>query len=235
MLIRFPLESVKSDLCESKTLLIVEEFDKNVLVEAFGDSFNDLEPDNFNSIDKPGSIKQRYRGLTTYVVSEEGIRRKEDQVFVQNTRINKLNGGKRRFFAPVDKRLEKNPVFVQLLVSLCYTLLDGNPGEIGMHQIRVRIVNDVAQPTPEAVHRDGVYKVAILCVARENIAGGSSQVYLAKNSRPHIESVLMPGQVLILDDTHHLHAVTEISRLDPHKESYRDVIVFTGTPSNEKK
>jgi hypothetical protein len=230
MFIKFPNEAGVALRCANKSLLMVEEYDEKLLQDAFRDTFDELKPDDFNSIDAPGAMKQRYRGFTTYLVNHEGIKRKTSEAFEQNADINRLNGNKSRFFAPIDKRLDESTVFLHLIQSLYLKILDGSPGQIGVHQIRVRVVNDFADPTPESKHRDGFHKIAVLCVQRHNVAGGNSQVYLGQDCKPHIESVLLPGQILILDDVHHLHAVSPIVPIDKNLEAYRDVFVFTGKP-----
>ena len=106
--------------------------------------------------------------------------------FHQSESINQLNGGKKRFFAPVSHAfytdeclalIVKRCLDVILLVRPQYQTLT-----INTHLIRIVCGHDsIGFPTPEGIHRDGHCFVSQHLVKRENIYGGVSGIYSLDN------------------------------------------------------
>lgn len=84
-------------------------------------------------------------------------------------------------------------------------------------------------PVIEGPHQDGMDYVGILCVARENIDGGVSQI-LADRTTVLYEETLQPGELLLMDDQEYFHHATPTFCIDQTRSGYRDILIFS-TPS----
>lgn len=84
-------------------------------------------------------------------------------------------------------------------------------------------------PVTEGPHQDGMDYVGMLCVSRENIAGGVSQV-LADRTSVLFERTLQPGEMLLMDDQAYFHHATPTFCVDQARNGYRDILIFS-TPS----
>lgn len=96
------------------------------------------------------------------------------------------------------------------------------------HRIR-SIGQSPGLPVTEGPHQDGMDYVAMLCVSRDNIAGGVSQV-LADRTTVLFERTLQPGEMLLLDDRAYFHHATPTFCVDQARHGYRDILIFS-TPS----
>lgn len=81
-------------------------------------------------------------------------------------------------------------------------------------------------PSVEGWHRDGVTKIAILCVDRYNVNGGFSQFRPNDDMVNVILMCLSSGQMVIFDDESVQHRVTPIRCRSETKGGYRDVMLF---------
>jgi hypothetical protein len=84
-------------------------------------------------------------------------------------------------------------------------------------------------PVTEGPHQDGMDYVGMLCVSRDNIAGGASQV-LADRTTVLFEKTLQPGEMLLMDDQAYFHHATPTLCVDQARHGYRDILIFS-TPS----
>ena len=92
--------------------------------------------------------------------------------------------------------------------------------------MRVYASDNYVNLVPEGIHQDGFNVIAIICIHRENIIGGVSNIY--NNSKNIIYSKQMEeGEMIILNDRKMYHDVSNILLDDKYKEGYRDVFVFT--------
>ncbi len=136
--------------------------------------------------------------------------------YEQSRAVNRLNGGVRREFAPMQRHIAEGG-FVRALLAWGSGLLSGLTGveawkiQCFQNQTLARS-GETGQPTPEGIHRDGVDFVLTLLVERHNVQGGVTGIYLeGQLDQPVLEVELAnPGQLLLNDDTRTLHGVTEI-------------------------
>ena len=103
----------------------------------------------------------------------------------------------------------------------------------------------VGEPSVEGWHRDGVIRLAIACIARQGIDGGTNQFKLQlqpcsggeggggggdQHQQPVPESVLeldlAPGQMVVFDDAPVRHRVTPIRAAQGYAVGHRDVVLF---------
>lgn len=96
---------------------------------------------------------------------------------------------------------------------------------VNCHLIRTHAKDDIeGVPVPEGVHQDGVNFLIMGSVSRESINGGVSYVYEAKDADPIFETVLTPGEAIIIDDIQLFHMASPIVATDG--EGHRDMILM---------
>lgn len=85
----------------------------------------------------------------------------------------------------------------------------------------------LGHPSVEGFHQDGVSYVGVMCIDRKNIMGGVTQISKTKSDEAVIFSgILLPGQIVILDDKNVYHYTSPISVINEEEEGYRDVLLF---------
>lgn len=150
----------------------------------------------------------------------------------QSRAYNALNGGIQREYAEIEAETLANPL-LQACIRLALESLDAGPAEgewfIELHQFRIVAQAGVAgYPTPEGIHRDGVDRVLMVMMGRENVRGGVSEIYSVGASEPSARiRIERPMEALLVDDAAVQHAVTPILACDPHREGRRDMLVIT--------
>ena len=78
-------------------------------------------------------------------------------------------------------------------------------------------------------HQDEVRRLGMVCINRQNIDGGISD--LADGNRFRLFSrLLMPGEMVLIDDSKLWHNATAIRRVDPQAPAFRDIVILC-TPS----
>lgn len=82
------------------------------------------------------------------------------------------------------------------------------------------------EPSVENWHQDKVDKIAVVCVARDNVRGGLSQF---KNTHDFFEMELAPGFMVIFNDADLFHRVTKINSEDGYNYGYRDVVLLASS------
>jgi hypothetical protein len=81
-------------------------------------------------------------------------------------------------------------------------------------------------PSVEGWHRDGVTRIGILCVDRNNINGGVSEFRMNEAPANILEIQLLPGHFAVFDDDTIMHRVSPITPKDEKTQGYRDVMLF---------
>jgi hypothetical protein len=97
--------------------------------------------------------------------------------------------------------------------------------EVGVHQIRITADQQMGNPAPEGIHRDGVDLIGIVCVNRDGIEGGETHLYPAKDRGPVFAKVLAPGELLVVNDHRFFHYTTPVQARSTR--GVRDVFVLT--------
>ena len=104
--------------------------------------------------------------------------------------------------------------------------INGRLKYIQVHQIRVYANKGETNLVPEGIHRDGFDIIAIVCINRNNICGGSNNVY-DNNKIKMYNTTLQEGDIMILNDKEVLHDVTSIKLANGKYVGYRDIFVLT--------
>ena len=154
--------------------------------------------------------------------------------FYQSIKINPLNGGEHRHFAPLAADTVDNPFLRELIRFDFAQLTLDKPIEddwlIGVHQIRIRAIPGVpGKPTPEDTHRDDETYTAQHLMSRHNIDGGINYFY-GSGREPTAPAQAVWKQQSYFDsyyfDRLQWHSVSPIVCGQHGGEGHRDVILL---------
>jgi len=176
----------------------------------------------------------RYRRRRHAVFAAEpggGMVRQEDQPHYQSTDYNRLNGGVARWFEPVPAAVADSQS-LRTILGACRALFDGlAPGRawhIEIHQFRIEArADELGQPTPEGLHRDGVDYVLVLMIERSNIASGTTTIHGLDQQLLGSFTLTEPLDAALVNDRLVYHGVTAVQPLNPTLPAHRDVLVVT--------
>ncbi|MGW7520033.1 2OG-Fe dioxygenase family protein [Streptomyces sp. NPDC054796] len=200
----------------------------------FAESWNGLPVDTFMG----GGETYRRRRHTVFNVHTDGqFEQLAPRPYVQSSEINNLEGDVQRYFEPIEPEVTGSALFAGLLSGLSAILEELHGPDVWHHQcFQNRIVTSTEKtgdPTPWGPHCDGVDYVVTLLVARHNVRGGRTGLYDAgTKERLHAET-LLPGDLLIADDTRTLHDATPLTPVDPAEPGHRDVFIDVITRGSE--
>ena len=156
--------------------------------------------------------------------------------FFQSKDYNPLLGDVKREYAELGDELLKLDAFKEMVLTFFdFCRLCSTPTEIGVHQIRILASpQQLGDPAPEGVHRDGVDLVGIVCIQREQLEGGETHLYQTKEGDPIFTKILNPGELLAFDDREFFHFTTPINAISK-ENGVRDVFVLTcpGLPDSD--
>lgn len=149
----------------------------------------------------------------------------------QSRAYNALNGGIYRRYAEIEPEVIDNPVLQNCLHAALDSLEADDARScwyIEAHQFRIiaRRGED-GRPTPEGVHRDGVERVFMALMARDNVGGGLSRIYTTDGTLLQELCLERPLEAMLVDDAAVRHGVTPIHVLDPAYDGVRDMLVIT--------
>jgi hypothetical protein len=188
-----------------------------------------------------GKYRFRRYGLYHFSATTSNLTHIPDASFYQSIKINPLNGGEHRHFAPLAADTVKNP-FLHELIQFDFAQLTSEKhieGDwlIGVHQIRITATNGVqGNPTPEGIHRDDEKYTAQHLVARENIGGGINYFY-GSGPEPTNRPQAVWKQEFYFDsyyfDRSLWHSVSPITSGNRDGDGHRDVILIDFVESSE--
>lgn len=158
----------------------------------------------------------------------------------QTIDVNGLNGGKERWFEPIEPAVLNNPIFLKTFYYALsiFTKREANLGlstdwfiEIDQFRIVANYAN-AGNPTPEGIHTDGTDYFLSMLIERKNITGGISTVYdMQKN--PMFTTTLNDATdaLLVNDRENTMHGVSPIKAATV-EGGYRDIIILSFTNRN---
>ena len=199
--------------------------------EGFAAGWNDLGVDTYMA----DGGRYRRRRHAAFSVSGADIRRKPHQPHYQSRDYNALNGGLARWFDPVTDATASHPA-LHAILRTCHTVFDActdaatGPASwhVELHQFRIEARPDeLGQPTPEGLHRDGVDWVLVLLVRRENVASGETSIHDLQKRPLGSFTLTDPMEAAWVDDDRVYHGVTAITPIEADRPAFRDVLVAT--------
>lgn len=85
------------------------------------------------------------------------------------------------------------------------------------------------EPAMEGFHQDGIHYMGILCVSREGIVGGETQLQRQPGHGLALSHTLEVGQMLVVDDREWFHYTTSICA-QAGGPGHRDVLLLSANP-----
>jgi hypothetical protein len=201
--------------------------------KAFAAHWDELAADPYAA--ELGTRRLRRYGHFLFSSTDGGYQPAPHSSFVQPEDSNPLYLDTDRNFEPLTDAFAKDQLLqciLTLLGRLATALDHAQHWDAKVTPFRVLAsADDVGQPTPEGMHRDGVTLVASLLIGRHNAIGGRSTVTDMAGRRILATTLREPGTLLLGDDRRTLHGVSPIRPRDPARPAQRDVLVVTFAPS----
>jgi hypothetical protein len=197
--------------------------------QTFADSWNNMPLDEYMA-DGGRYRRRRYAVLSSQAGSNQ-ITLEPHQPHYQSLDYNTLNGGVARNFEPIlAETIHSNSMRATL--KFCQAtfseLMPNKPWHIECHQFRIEANSEeLAKPTPEGVHRDGVDFVLVMMIKRQNISSGTTTMHDLEQNNLDSFTLTEPLDSAIVNDKRCMHGVTPIVPIDNTQRAYRDVLVIT--------
>lgn len=177
--------------------------------------------------------KQRNRRFSQYKLrvdksdDEVRIEKLPHRPFIQGGNYNKLYGALKRHYAPIEA--DVTPV-IRYCASRVPIARDTD-FLIRVHQFRTIVTRDVKGTcVPEGPHRDGVDIGVMVCINRENVSGGETQITETLDGAPIFSAPVEAGTAIVIRDKEIYHNVTDIALTDGASEGYRDMLFWGFIP-----
>lgn len=193
---------------------------------AFARSWDDLALDEHMA--DGGRYRRRRHAVFHLPSLDAQIVRAPHRAHFQTREFNPLNGGTRRWFAPITLEFAANPIFTSMMrafISLATHAAGPADWDIEVHQFRITADVPCATPTPEGVHRDGVDIAFIVLVSRTGVSGGVTRLLADDGQLVSNFTMASPGECVMLNDRRLRHGVSPIDA-EAH-DAYRDTLVVT--------
>ncbi|MBW4487897.1 MAG: 2OG-Fe dioxygenase family protein [Trichocoleus desertorum ATA4-8-CV12] len=193
-----------------------------VQVDQLKPFFDQLPPDPYLA----GNY--RFRRLSHFQIAGDRLNKLPHRHLFQSKTYNPLLGDVAREYAELDDGLIQLEDFQKIIWEFFqFCQLCTPHKEVAVHQIRTTATSQqIGNPAPEGIHRDGVDLVGIFSVNRARIEGGETHLYKDKQSSPAFTKVLNPGELLVFRDDQYFHFTSSVSAIAP-EDGERDVFVFT--------
>lgn len=170
----------------------------------------------------------RFRRLSHFRIEGDRLITLPHRRLFQSKDYNPLLGDVAREYEELEDGLIELEDFQKVVwefFQFCQLCTDRN--EVAVHQIRTTATSQqIGNPAPEGIHRDGVDLVGIFSVYREGIEGGETHLYKDKQGKPAISKVLHPGEFLVFKDDQYFHYTSPVGA-STSELGVRDVFVFT--------
>ncbi len=129
--------------------------------------------------------KYRFRRLSRFQIVDNRIVKLPHNYLFQSKEYNPILGDVIREYPEIEDELIQLQDFQKIIWEFYdFCKLCSAHNEIAVHQIRTTTsAQQIGQPAPEGIHRDGVDLVGIFCVNRDRIEGGITSLYRSKNDR----------------------------------------------------
>ncbi|MEJ2041970.1 MAG: 2OG-Fe dioxygenase family protein [Reinekea sp.] len=204
----------------------------NEQIQKFIDEWEQLTLDRYMA--DGGTYRYRRYGQFDKASSSDELVLLPHQAYEQSKEVNYLNGDIARWFEPLTSSFVDSEVLQRTLLFLAdlYDLTIGKPTDwnIRLHPYRIEATSQqLGQPTPEGLHRDGVTFIASMMIQRQNVTGGVTT--LTDNLRRPITTIELDNtfDIILANDARTLHDVSSIRPVNQHETASRDVLVIAFT------
>lgn len=170
----------------------------------------------------------RFRRLSHFQISGDRLIKLPHRQLFQSKEYNPILGNVVREYPEIDDELIESEDFQKVVWEFFqFCQLCTNYNEVAVHQIRtIASSQQIGNPAPEGIHRDGVDLVGIFSVNRSGIEGGETHLYTEKDSKPAFTKILSPGEFLVFKDSQYFHYTTPVKAIAT-EQGVRDVFVLT--------
>lgn len=198
----------------------------HVNLSRFRPEFARLELDPYV---KEGFRRKRILWLNHQIVGNGSGRRHEydlidKNVLFQDEKTNPVHGGIEREYARIGSWKVENGTMKKMLDLFVKEAGVRDGADMLVQFQRVTCLPGAkGQPSVEGWHVDKCETIGVICVDRENVAGGVSQF---KNDVECFQTELAPGFLVVFKDKAVMHRVTEIESCDGINPGFRDVILI---------
>lgn len=152
--------------------------------------------------------------------------------YYQTKEHNYIFGGQGREFESAGSDFLNDPLFRYFLNEdygffRSHNIVTENKCQMGVHLMRT--VSDLTKDgvvTPEGIHKDGHYAFAIHLIDRDNVKGGTTNLY--DNQKVIMTNLTLKkfGETLFVEDDKLYHDVTPISSVEKDLTGTRDVLII---------
>ncbi len=197
--------------------------------DRFAASWDDLGLDTYMA--DGGRYRKRRHAVYTIRPEEPAPRRAAHQPHYQSRDYNPMHGGIERWFEPVEPAIGGS-ASTDAILRTCRALFERlspvRSWHVEVHQFRIEARPDeLGQPTPEGMHRDGVDFVLVLLVRRRNVRSGVTSIRAPDGRTLGSFTLAEPMDAALVDDLRVMHGVTPVQPVDPAQPASRDVLVVT--------
>lgn len=199
----------------------------SLITSPIRESFDVLARDDYHP---DGTRLRRFSQFRlTHARGHAELRPLSPRPFTQRLDNNGLVGNTLRYFPPIRSAVEP---FV--LAGFAHAGLSGERDwQVNCHQMRVFARPGASgRAAPEGVHRDGVDRVFMACIARRNIAGGATRIF-GPDKRLLLEREIAAGEAMLIDDSAVFHDVSPFTPREESRAGYRDMFIIAFMPWSE--
>lgn len=169
----------------------------------------------------------RYKSLARCRVKGNRVEKQPHTPLFQNKNINPVNGG----LVIVYPEINNFNATKEALLLFTNTFKIDYSHEFLVQAQRTKCTNKKEGiTTPEGLHRDDIYFLAIVCVNQYNISGSETQL---KDNQGNIVflKMLNPGEILLIDDSKLLHYTSNVTVKNPNLNhfGFRDILIISST------
>lgn len=161
----------------------------------------------------------RKRSYSTMYSHSNDVYKKPYMPLYKSNIYKNFAGNVSRYFDETDPTLYENKHFKSALTlalntfNLCESKLGNIQPKWFIEIDQYRIVTENGgngKPTPEGIHSDGTTYFLLMLVDRNNVEGGVSSIYDSEMNSVLTKKLTNPGDVMLINDTHMLHSVSDI-------------------------
>lgn len=193
----------------------------------FASTWSDLSTDSFMADN--GNYRERRFSMAIYDAKSSELTYKRHGGYYQEEGDNPLNGGVDRKFDAITPFIAGHPIIKKLIrhySSIFSTLGYSDLWDLQLHQVRITTKPDeVGEPSPEGIHKDGTNFTTLVLIDRNGIVGGANKIFDSNKALLASRVLEDQGDFIILNDKGLYH---DVSAIEPATDSagYRDMLMI---------
>ncbi|MCL1078666.1 hypothetical protein D5R81_12180 [Parashewanella spongiae] len=171
----------------------------------------------------------RFKAISRFTVIDDKVTILPHQGYIQTQYFNSVAGNIVRDYPPINECLTSHSACSDLLKLAAGITHSPSSAVYTLHQHRALTMKGQESITvPEGKHQDGYEYVLLCCIARHNIVGGITSLYVGKqdDSKQVFKKILLEGEIVLVKDNVLYHYTTPVMHLNDEL-GYRDILVVT--------